>query len=82
MVNDNQYKLLQDNVGPPVPLAEGKLFFFDGNKFDPKCCSQPQLYSSSSGGCACLTEKQMKYLNQRGGNHTCNEEPSHWGKYI
>ena len=73
-VNNNHYKLLQNNTGPELPLPEGKLFFFDNTVFSPKCCSQPQLYTSSGGGCSCLTEKQIRYLNQRGGNDTCGND--------
>jgi hypothetical protein len=60
----NSYK---DNVGTPVPLPEGELFFFADNKFTPECC--PSTYSDSMG-CACLSQDQVTYINQRGGNRT------------
>ncbi len=60
----NSYK---DNVGTPVPLPEGELFFFADNKFKPECC--PSTYSDSTG-CACLSQDQVTYINQRGGNRT------------
>lgn len=60
----NSYK---DNVGTPVPLPEGELFFFADNKFKPECC--PSTYSDSMG-CACLSQDQVTYINQRGGNRT------------
>ena len=60
----NSYK---DNVGTPVPLPEGELFFFADNKFNPECC--PSTYSDSMG-CACLSQDQVTYINQRGGNRT------------
>ena len=65
---DNLYAALQNNVAGDVPLPEGEMDFFYKNKFDASCCYSPQSYSSSSG-CACLSEKQMKYLNSRGGNN-------------
>lgn len=61
------YSGLKNNVGGPVPLPEGELLMFSENKFDPSCC--PSIYSNSSG-CACISEDQMKYLNERGGNRT------------
>ena len=55
------------NKGTPIPLPEGKLVMFADNEFKPECC--PSTYSSSSG-CACITQEQVNYLNQRGGNRT------------
>lgn len=52
-----------------VPLPNDQMFLFYANKFDPKCCSKPQNYASSSG-CACISKEQMEFLNQRGGNRT------------
>ena len=60
---------LDGNVGGEVPLPEGEMSMFYANKFDPKCCYEPQQYSNSTG-CACISNKQMQYLNQRGGNRT------------
>lgn len=57
----SQYK------GTPVPLPEGQLFMFADNEFKPECC--PSTYSSSTG-CACITQEQVNYINQRGGNRT------------
>lgn len=67
MGNKNRLNTYKDNVGTPVPLAEGELFFFADNKFKPECC--PSTYSSSTG-CACLSQDQVDYVNQRGGNRT------------
>jgi len=53
--------------GTPVPLPEGQLFMFADNKFKPECC--PSTYTSSTG-CACITQEQVDYINQRGGNRT------------
>ena len=53
--------------GTPVPLPEGEMFMFANNEFKPECC--PSTYSSSTG-CACITQEQIDYINQRGGNRT------------
>jgi hypothetical protein len=58
-------------VGTPVPLPEGELFFFANNKFKPECCPGP--YSTSTG-CACMSKEQINYLNTRGGNRTSDSE--------
>jgi hypothetical protein len=67
MGNENRLNTYKDNVGTPVPLPEGELFFFADNKFKPECC--PSTYSDSMG-CACLSQAQVDYINQRGGNRT------------
>ena len=51
--------------GTPVPLPEGELYMFADNEFKPECC--PSTYSSSTG-CACITQEQVSYINERGGN--------------
>jgi hypothetical protein len=53
--------------GTPVPLPEGQMFMFADNKFKPECC--PSTYTSSTG-CACISQEQVNYINQRGGNRT------------
>jgi hypothetical protein len=50
----------------PVPLPEGQLDMFATTPFKPECC--PGFYSNSAG-CACVTQKQAKYLQERGGNN-------------
>ena len=55
----------------PVPLPEGSLHFLAENEFKPECCGST---FSSYGGCACLTEKQIDYINTRGGNRTKGDE--------
>ena len=67
MGNEDRLNSYKDNVGTPVPLPEGELFFFANNKFTPECC--PSTYSDSMG-CACLSQAQVDYINQRGGNRT------------
>ena len=62
----NQSKWAQ-NKGTPVPLPEGQMLMFVDNQFKPECC--PSTYSSSTG-CACISQEQVNYINQRGGNRT------------
>ena len=56
----------QGNKGTPVPL-QNTLFYFQDNEFKPECC--PATYSTGDG-CACMSVKQLEYLNERGGNRT------------
>jgi hypothetical protein len=51
-----------------IPLPEGQLFYYANNKFEPECCKNSSV--SGSGGCACETEEQVKFLESRGGNKT------------
>lgn len=53
--------------GTPVPLPEGQMFMFADNQFKPECC--PSTYTTGSG-CACITQEQVTYINERGGNRT------------
>lgn len=55
----------ESHKGTPVPLPEGQMDMFADNDFTPECC--PSTYSSSAG-CACITQEQVDYLNERGGN--------------
>ena len=57
--------------GTSVPLPEGEMFYFANNRFAGECC--PSTYSSSTG-CACLSNEQKMYLNQRAGNRTFSSE--------
>ena len=63
----DNYKSLIGNVGGPVPLPEGEMVLFAQNKISPSCC--PSIYSSSAG-CVCASPEQIRYINERGGNHT------------
>ena len=67
MGNENKQDSYKYNTGPPIPLPEGQLFFFNNTKFDSKCC--PTTYTSSQG-CACLSQNQYNHLMMRGGNNT------------
>ena len=40
---------------------------FANNQFRPECCPTEV---SSYGGCACISEEQIEFINQRGGNRT------------
>ena len=51
-----------------IPLPEGQMFYYANNKFEPECCKNSSV--SGSGGCACETEEQVKFLESRGGNKT------------
>ena len=51
-----------------VPLPEGQLFYYANNEFKPECCKNSSV--SGTGGCACETEEQVKFLESRGGNKT------------
>ena len=70
MGNKSNLEKHAEYKGTPVPL-ENTMFFFKNNKFQPECC--PSTYSSSNG-CACTSEEQMEYLNERGGNRTLPTE--------
>lgn len=59
--------LARNKQGLKPPLKDGQMDIFAQNRIAPDCC--PSIYSSSDG-CVCITEDQMRYLNQRGGNRT------------
>jgi len=59
------FQHLAANKGGSVPPSQ--LFMFGDNEMRPECC--PSTYSGSTG-CVCVSEDQMKYLNERGGNRT------------
>ena len=67
MGNENKLDSYKYHSGPPIPLPEGELFFFNNTKFDSECC--PATYTNSQG-CACLSQPQYNHLMMRGGNHT------------
>jgi hypothetical protein len=67
MGNENKLDSYKYHSGPPIPLPEGQLFFFNNTKFDSECC--PATYSNSKG-CACLSQAQYNHLMMRGGNNT------------
>ena len=65
--NENMYADLSSHVGGPVPPEN--MFMWAKNLFLPECCFTPQQYSSSTG-CACISNEQMKFISGRGGNNT------------
>ena len=64
--NKNKNKKGGVYTNTQVPLPEGEMLMFANTPFKPECC--PNSYSNSSG-CACMTVKQLSYLNERGGNN-------------
>ena len=64
---DNAKGKYSQNKGTSVPLPEGQLYMFADTEFKPECC--PSTYTSSTG-CACITQEQINYINERGGNCT------------
>ena len=71
--NDEQNNLNNHESynGTPSPLKDGQMFFWEGTEFKPECCGSN--YTSSTG-CACATEEQVKFINTRGGNRTENSQ--------
>ena len=57
----NPFASLAANKGP----APGPMLVFGGDRSSGECC--PATYSTSEG-CICATEEQMRYLAARGGN--------------
>jgi hypothetical protein len=56
---------------PANPMMPGQKYFWANNKFKPECCDYSSV--SGDGGCACVTDEQMKYLATRGGNRSTSE---------
>lgn len=67
MGSTNENKRFSNYNDVPVPLKDGQLYMFANNKFSADCC--PTSYSSSEG-CACISQNQINYLNERGGNRS------------
>lgn len=55
-VSEKPYDMANDN----------ELFLFEGNRMSADCCPSP---FSGDRGCICLTNKQLKEFETRGGNH-------------
>jgi hypothetical protein len=55
-ISDKPYDMANDN----------ELFLFEGNRMSADCCPSP---FSGDRGCICLTDKQIKEFETRGGNH-------------
>ena len=54
--------------GTQVPLPHDQMFFFKDNKSSQACCGTSSY--STADGCVCVSQKQIDYINQRGGNRT------------
>jgi hypothetical protein len=63
----NIYKDLETNIIENNNLSTNNMSFFENTLFSADCC--PSNYTTSTG-CACMTPEQMKFLGQRGGNRT------------
>ena len=68
---DNIFKSNAGISAGQVPLPADQLFLFYDNQFKSECCPNGNGYSSS-GGCACMSVKQLEYLNARGGNRSAS----------
>ena len=63
------------NKAPMAASVEGESMFYLNEKnvnFNSDCC--PKSVYSNSMGCACLSDSQWGYLNERGGNRTLPTE--------
>ena len=47
-----------------------QMFMFAYNKASPECCPSP---FSTSRGCVCMSDDQIKYISQRGKNSNYNK---------
>jgi len=56
--------IISDPTVPTVPST----WFMASNTHGPQCCNT--IFSSSNGGCVCVTEEQDMFLKTRGGNRT------------
>lgn len=64
--NGSTPSAIDANGTQPIPLPNDEMVLFATTKFKPECC--PSSYSTSTG-CACMTNGQYKYLQERGGNN-------------
>ena len=65
---------LKNNNGSVVPLESNNKLIFSKNRFAPECCFAAGSNYSTSTGCNCITEQQVKNINQRGGNRSCDSQ--------
>jgi hypothetical protein len=66
-----------DSYASELVKPEDGMHFFSDTHFDAKCCGSS--YGGTGGldkggsigtGCACMTKKQIDFINTRGGNRT------------
>lgn len=58
----------RDSYSSTYVNPEETMAYFTKTEFKPSCCAQSAL--SSSSGCACMNNKQVNYLNNRGNKNT------------
>lgn len=66
--------LAYDKSLPPVDgNSKGlrSMYMFAYNKCSPECCKESPY--SCSGGCVCMSDKQMEFLDNRGDNREPNK---------
>tara|TARA_Y100000816_G_C25924149_1_gene481916 strand:- start:187 stop:459 length:273 start_codon:yes stop_codon:yes gene_type:complete len=49
-------------------LTDNNINFFNETDFAPDCCLKVQSYSTSTG-CACISDEQIRFLSERAGNN-------------
>ena len=60
--NHESYPSVDGTNDRDVPRS---MFAFAYNKCDPSCCPSPYM---CSGGCVCMTDKQVDFIGKRGNN--------------
>ena len=83
LLNNDLYKLIlnnkesnnKDNLAQNNILTQDNLNILYNNKFNSQCCNNKKNDYVSSTGCSCLSNKQIKYFNTRGGNNMIGENP-------
>lgn len=59
---------------------KGKYTFFNNKEFKPDCC--PSTYTTDRG-CACMSDKDKKFLQERGNNHSgTDKDAQNNGVYL
>lgn len=67
-------ELLHDDTKPTVDGTKDgprSMYMFAYNKCSPECCIDSPY--SCSGGCVCMTDNQINYLDKRGNNREPNQ---------
>jgi hypothetical protein len=63
--------LFESEYSTPYWNNQSNMNFFANTKFKPECCKNSDY--SNSQGCACLNNKQKKYLSDRANNNNPNK---------
>ena len=77
----NKYKLNENDLFLEFGVFKGEsLNFFSDTDFSPECCPSDYngtggvtLNGTTGGGCACINNEQIEYINTRGGNRNDGE---------